>query len=76
MPNTGRPLATNALMVGTAYAPVAAGSPGPLERKIPSGDYAYMSFAEADAGTTVTRQPAAARQRRMLRLAPKSMATT
>ena len=28
------------------------------------------------AGTTVTRQPASTRQRRMLRLAPKSIATT
>ncbi len=41
-------------MTGTAYSPVAAGSPGPLERKMPSGCMARMSSALAVAGTTVT----------------------
>ncbi len=33
------------LITGTAYSPVAAGSPGPLERKMPSGCMARMSSA-------------------------------
>src|SRR4029078_59256 len=41
-------------MGGTAYSPVAAGSPGPFERKTPSGFSAMMSSAEALAATTVT----------------------
>ena len=37
MPNIGLPVSISALIVGTAYLPVAAGSPGPLLRKMPSG---------------------------------------
>ena len=70
MPNTGMPDATSFWISGTAYLPVAAGSPGPLERNTPSGLRARMSSALAVAGTTVTLQPAVARQRRMLRLRP------
>ena len=55
---------------GTAYSPVAAGSPGPLESNTPSGLSARMSSAEVVAGTTVTLQPFAASSRRMLRLMP------
>ena len=55
---------------GPRTPPVAAGSPGPLDRKTPSGWWRRMSSAVAVAGTTVTRQPAEARQRRMLRFAP------
>jgi hypothetical protein len=47
---------------------VAAGSPGPLERKMPSGLSARMSAASVRAGTTVTVQPLPASWRRMLRL--------
>ena len=50
----------------------AAGSPGPLDRKMPSGFIASTSAAGVSAGTTRTRQPLATRLRRMLRLMPKS----
>ena len=48
------------------------GSPGPFERKTPSGEKASASAAGVVAGTTVTTQPAAARLRRMFRFIPKS----
>ncbi len=63
-------------MVGTAYLPVSAGSPGPLDRNTPSGLSARMSSAVAVAGTTFTAQPASASRRKMLRFTPKSSATT
>ncbi len=49
-------------IVGTAYLPVSAGSPGPLERNTPSGFSARISSAEVVAGTTVTAQPQIAEQ--------------
>ena len=52
----------------------AAGSPGPLERKTPSGSRARTSAAVVPAGTTVTR-PSAASRRTMVALTPKSNAT-
>ena len=58
------------LIAGTAYSPVAAGSPGPFDRNTPSGLSASTSSAVAVAGTTVTLHPAVARQRRMLRFKP------
>ena len=64
------PLSMRLLITGTAYSPVAAGSPGPLERNTPSGLSATMSSAAVVAGTTVTLQPLAASSRRMLRLMP------
>ena len=57
-------------ITGTAYLPVAAGSPGPLDRKTPSGFIARMSSADVVAGTTVILQPSPASSRRMLRLMP------
>ena len=41
-------------ITGTAYSPVAAGSPGPFDRNTPSGFIARMSSADVVAGTTVT----------------------
>ena len=70
MPNTGSPDATSFWISGTAYLPVAAGSPGPFDRNTPSGLRSRMSSACVVAGTTVTLQPALARQRRMLRFKP------
>ena len=61
---------TSLLISGTAYSPVAAGSPGPFERNMPSGFSARTSSALAVAGRTVTSQPALVRQRRMLRFKP------
>ena len=57
-------------MVGTAYSPVAAGSPGPFDSTTPSGLSARMSSALAVAGTTVTAQPQSLRSLKMLRLVP------
>ncbi len=52
----------------------AAGSPGPLERKTPSGSSAKTSSADVPAGTTVT-VPNSASWRTMVALTPKSKAT-
>ena len=75
MPKVGSPASITALMVGTEYLPVSAGSPGPLERNTPSGFLESTSSAVAVAGSTITSAPAAARRRRMLRFTPKSIAT-
>ena len=55
MPNIGMPNLISWRITGTAYSPVAAGSPGPFE-KIPSGLWRSTSSALAVAGTTVTLQ--------------------
>ena len=70
MPNSGLPVSSIARITGTAYSPVAAGSPGPLDRKNPSGASAITCSNEAVAGTTDTRAPASARLRKMLCLEP------
>ena len=70
MPKVGTFRSSSVRITGTAYSPVAAGSPGPFERKTPSGLSASTSSAVAVAGTTVTLQPARARRRRMLRFTP------
>ena len=43
-------------MIGIAYFPVAAGSPGPLDKKIPFGFSFRISFAIVLQETTVTLQ--------------------
>ena len=43
-------------MIGIAYLPVAAGSPGPLDRKIPFGFNLIISEANVLHETTVTLQ--------------------
>src|SRR5512146_541726 len=53
MPKIGFLLAMRSRITGTAYCPVAAGSPGPFERKIPSGSWRRIASALASAGTTV-----------------------
>ena len=40
-------------MIGNAYFPVALGSPGPLDRKIPSGLNSSIFFDPVFAGTIV-----------------------
>ena len=70
MPKVGMSWSMMLLITGTAYSPVAAGSPGPFDRNTPSGLSATMSSAAVVAGTTVTLQPLAASSRRMLRLMP------
>ena len=70
MPKTGTPLSTKARISGTAYSPVAAGSPGPLDRSTPSGLRASTSSAVVEAGSTVARAPMLVSARRMLRLIP------
>ena len=46
----------NFFIIGIAYFPVAAGSPGPLDKKIPSGVSFIIFSAGQFAGTTVTEQ--------------------
>ncbi len=70
MPNTGSSASSSARMTGTAYSPVAAGSPGPLERKMPAGSSAMIALADVVAGTTVTRAPARTRLRKIVCLEP------
>jgi hypothetical protein len=70
MPNTGR-FSISSRAASTAYVQ-GSGSPGPFERKMPSGANARASAAVVVAGTTVTSQPAAAMLLRMLRFMPKS----
>jgi len=41
------------LIIGTAYFPVAFGSPGPLDKKIPCGLSFIISIALVEAGTTI-----------------------
>src|SRR5438132_12350249 len=48
----------------------AAGSPGPFERKIPSGLSASACSAEVDAGTTVTPKPFCRSSRKIFCLIP------
>ncbi len=68
MPNIGF-FSTSACKVGYKYAN-AAGSPGPLLRKIPSGSCARISPGVAVAGMTITLQPAFSSSRKMLYLIP------
>ena len=51
MPNKGFSLSSICRITGTAYSPVAAGSPGPFDRKKPSGSCAITSSKVAVAGT-------------------------
>ena len=71
-----RHLADAARARSSAAPATAAGSPGPFERNTPSGSRARTSAAGVDAGTTSTWQPAPTRWRRIVRLIPKSYATT
>ncbi len=64
------PVSSSCRITGTAYSPVAAGSPGPFDRKMPSGSCAITSSKVDVAGSTVTRAPASARLRKMLRFEP------
>ena len=74
MPNTGTRPSTprTASMTGAT----AAGSPGPLETKTPSGPRSRISAEVVPAGTTSRRQPAATSPRAMLSFIPQSTATT
>ena len=70
MPKVGVPKSITCRITGTAYSPVAAGSPGPFDRNTPSGFIARMSSADVVAGTTVTLPAVSASRRKMLRLMP------
>ena len=52
----GKLFLINSLIISIAYLPVAAGSPGPLDRKIPFGFNFNISFALVLQDTTVTLQ--------------------
>ena len=73
MPKTGtRPTRSATAAAGPGSA---AGSPGPLERKTPSGSSARTSSAVVAAGTTVT-VPSVVSRSTMVAFTPKSKATT
>src|SRR5579859_6379501 len=63
MPNTGTPASSTPRIASTAYV-AAAGSPGPLLKKTPSGEAARICPAVVVAGTTRTSQPRAEVPRR------------
>src|SRR5882672_4769236 len=65
IPKIGRPVWIRSRTDCTAY-PRAAGSPGPLERKMPAGLYLTASAAEVVAGTTWTWKPCWRKRRKML----------
>ena len=71
MPKSGIFLAMISRVALMAYVQ-GAGSPGPLERKTPSGFMASTSSTGVCAGTTVTRMPRSTSMRRMLVFTPKS----
>ena len=62
MPNSGVPLARISRITGTAYSPVARGSPGPFERNTPSGRWRMTSWSSSlsrghgDAAALIARQ--------------------
>ena len=74
MPNTGT-LPSRPRTASTRYG-TPSGSPGPLERKTPSGLCSSTPAVVVDAGTTTTSQPAVRSWRRMFSLMPASKATT
>src|SRR5580700_5360009 len=75
MPNTGTPAVSTPSIASTAY-PAAAGSPGPLEKKTPSGPVARICAVVDVAGSTCTRQPRAAIAAGVAALMPRSTAAT
>ena len=56
IPNIGKFFLISSLIILIAYIPVAAGSPGPLDKKIPFGFNSNISFALVWQETTVTLQ--------------------
>ena len=54
IPNTGNPLFIISFIIFTAYFPVAAGSPGPLDKKTPLGLIFRISSTVVWQGTIVT----------------------
>ena len=62
--------------VSATGASAVAGSPGPLDRKNPSGASASISSIVADAGSTCVSMPRAAIMRGVLDLIPTSSAAT
>ncbi len=71
IPNTGTVPASTRVRISATMPGTAAGSPGPLDKKMPSGSRASTSSAGVEAGTTVTvaRSPS---WRSMASLMPKS----
>ncbi|CPU54331.1 Uncharacterised protein [Mycobacteroides abscessus] len=75
MPNSGILRSNTARVTETTWSAVA-GSPGPLDRKTPSGASASSSSGLIEAGTTCTRMPRRAKLRGVLVLMPRSRAAT
>ena len=71
MPNTGTRAATSSRTF--SMIPVSgSGSPGPFDSTTPSTGSASTSLAGVRAGSTVSRAPRSASERRMLVFTPKS----
>ena len=66
MPKIGILDLTNSLIMGMAYLPVALGSPGPFDKKIPSGLYSSISFDLVSAGTIIISASKLLREFKML----------
>jgi hypothetical protein len=75
IPNVGTPELTTVRIASTGPVSVA-GSPGPFERKTPSGFAARICSAVDEDGITVTLHPSVVKYLRLLYLTPKSTATT
>ena len=70
MPNIGTLLLINFWIIEIAYLPVAAGSPGPLDKKIPSG-FSFKIFSlEVLAGTIFISQSKSVRHLNIFFLIP------
>jgi hypothetical protein len=66
----GRLFLINSLIILIAYFPVAAGSPGPFDKKMPLGFNFNISFAAVLQETTVTLQLRSEKYRRIFFLIP------
>src|SRR5690606_30906460 len=73
MPNSGLPVPNIFFVVSTAQG-IAAGSPGPFDKKYPSGFHLLNSSKLVSAGKTLTKQFRAARFLSIFFLIPKSSA--
>ncbi len=70
MPKIGTPIFINFLITGTAYLPVAKGSPGPFDKKIPFGLWLIISSNEDSTGKTINSKFFETSDRNMFFFAP------
>ena len=70
MPNIGKFFFINFLIISIEYFPVAAGSPGPFDKKIPFGLRAKIFLAVVLQETTLTLQLKSEKYRKIFFLIP------